>query len=383
MNLPAPPDRADALAGRLRLSPGQPVPNIVSTRTELAARIAGGRSVATVPTLLGAVFTVCGGAHRIAARAAIAAATGAAPPASHETARTLQRETLREHLRRIWLDWPRVGSDIGLASEPVKELAGCPAMRSGNLEAMPAWLAAHAVGSDPERWLQRWDDDPDGWLDAWSRTATTHPARWLAAHRDDAVSLAAPIYAASVRRPGALETLATQLRNDPHFATAPLLDGIPADTGAWTRTNDTSGALPAAGARAEPISVWLRLGARLAELVRLGLPDARCSRGAGWLDHGAWSPHAGEGLGWVETARGLLLHWVTVSPGRDPADTTTVAHYRVIAPTDWSFHPHGVVARLLGSLDPQRDAARVALLVAAFDPCVDVQLACTEESRHA
>ncbi len=65
-------------------------------------------------------------------------------------------------------------------------------------------------------------------------------------------------------------------------------------------------------------------------------------------------------------ARGLLLHWVALEPDGSVAD------YRVLAPTEWNFHPGGALARTLAALPADAgDAART--LAAAFDPCV----ACT------
>jgi len=43
----------------------------------------------------------------------------------------------------------------------------------------------------------------------------------------------------------------------------------------------------------------------------------------------------GAGLGWVQTARGLLLHRVACT-----ADGL-IGSYRVLAPTEWNFHPGG------------------------------------------
>ena len=50
-----------------------------------------------------------------------------------------------------------------------------------------------------------------------------------------------------------------------------------------------------------------------------------------------------------------------------------------LAPTEWNFHPQGAAAQVLRGLDAQQPAPQlapaVAVLVAAFDPCVDYVLA--------
>jgi Ni,Fe-hydrogenase I large subunit len=79
----------------------------------------------------------------------------------------------------------------------------------------------------------------------------------------------------------------------------------------------------------------------------------------------------GSGLGTAATARGLLLHQAHVAAGR-------VVHYRIVAPTEWNFHPDGALPRgLRGRAVADAAAARrdAQLLAQALDPCV----ACTVE----
>ena len=51
----------------------------------------------------------------------------------------------------------------------------------------------------------------------------------------------------------------------------------------------------------------------------------------------------GVGLGQVQAARGLLVHRVAIRAGR-------VADYRILAPTEWNFHPQGAAALGLATL---------------------------------
>ncbi|MBK6630066.1 MAG: nickel-dependent hydrogenase large subunit [Betaproteobacteria bacterium] len=51
----------------------------------------------------------------------------------------------------------------------------------------------------------------------------------------------------------------------------------------------------------------------------------------------------------METARGTLLHQVTLAGDH-------VAHYRIVAPTEWNFHPRGAFrARPAGLPGEERD----------------------------
>jgi Ni,Fe-hydrogenase I large subunit len=52
-----------------------------------------------------------------------------------------------------------------------------------------------------------------------------------------------------------------------------------------------------------------------------------------------------------------------------------IAHYAIVAPTEWSFHPQGpLVQALQGAEIGEGDAARrrVERLAFAFDPCLRV-----------
>jgi Ni,Fe-hydrogenase I large subunit len=83
----------------------------------------------------------------------------------------------------------------------------------------------------------------------------------------------------------------------------------------------------------------------------------------------------GDGLGAVETARGLLLHRVRVHD-------ECVVDYQIVAPTEWNFHPEGALVRRLTGLATadQADLLRTARLdVHTLDPCV----ACRVEIGHA
>ena len=119
------------------------------------------------------------------------------------------------------------------------------------------------------------------------------------------------------------------------------------------------------------LSLWHRLGARLADLVHLALGDG--------LACGACTLGPGEGIAWTEMSRGLLVHWVRLEDGPQAPDTARAAAYRVLAPTEWNFHPHGALAEALRSR--RLHAAQARLAAAALDPCIRFDIA--EEPAHA
>jgi Ni,Fe-hydrogenase I large subunit len=115
-----------------------------------------------------------------------------------------------------------------------------------------------------------------------------------------------------------------------------------------------------------------RLAARLAEAGRV---IGSFSRGNPEVTPGqdtlrAMAAPNGWGAGIVHSARGMLIHALRL-------DGWKVADFRILAPTEWNFHPEGAVVRALQSLGRDegfgsvRNQQRLALLVAAaYDPCV-------------
>jgi len=71
-------------------------------------------------------------------------------------------------------------------------------------------------------------------------------------------------------------------------------------------------------------------------------------------------------LAQVQTSRGLLIHRVELHHG-------VIKNYQIIAPTEWNFHPRGVVALSLQQLTASNTTLlqqQARLLINALDPCV-------------
>lgn len=360
----------DDVAGHLVLYPGQARPNVRSSRPVWVERLMRGKPCEVLPDLLGSLFTLCGSAHRLCAAQAVQVARGHRAFALGGHDRELQADTLREHVRRLFLDWPRFlgGEDRDLAPVPLA-LHSCPAFTSTSAQAMlmasmQAWLAQHVFGMAPQDWLDRREREPRQWLAQWAQDFRTLPACLLLRCQSVAERLLATPRALRVHADAAaLTRLAQHVSEDAGYTSAPLWEGQCAETGTWTRLNDA----PPESAQ----SAWLRLGSRLAEVARLCLPDAAGRCGSGWLCSGAIALAPGEGMAWVEMARGLLVHWLQVdADGR-------VAACRVLAPTEWNFHPQGAVAAALENMPGQACAEQVAqanTLMAAYDPCVRFEI---------
>jgi hypothetical protein len=375
-------------AGHLQLRPGRQGGTVRSTRREWAAPLTRGQAAHSVPARLASLYTACAGAHRLAARLAVQAAQGDAARPTAPERQQLRRDTAREHLWRMAVDWSQALSGSPACAPPAALLAGCPlwtrhADPTCSWPALAMWLHEQVLGQSTARWLSDHRSDPDDQAEHWAAAATARAhAGWA--------GLVAAVRQAVQRHTGDLPLrlrplqilgqpphvddapvedlarLAAEARTRPGFALAPTWQGAAADTGAWSRRHGAgSRALRQASAEALLLSRWI-------DLLHLAGAD-----GPEWLSAGSCALGQGRGVAWVETARGLLLHVAELeSSPRGPV----VADYRVIAPTEWNFHPHGALAV---ALQQTPDEAAARWLALAFDPCVRVAIETLTEPCHA
>ena len=376
-----------------------------STRPQLA-RLLVGRSPSAAAQLVPMLFSVCGKAQGLCAKLATDAAESATNQATNQTAvpeparpqgvidgpatskpacsdadlAALVGEIAFEHLWRLWIDWPALlglparRQDLAAVAGPLRAAhaalaadslgrvlqaeLGAPLGQGGSVDfdAGLATLAPEAVIG-----LGGWAPRPAGWpglldrlrgldLPALSRSPALHP-HWL-----PCLSLAQQ----SGQWP------------DPwpdDFPQAPTYGGEPAETGPIARH-----------AQHPVVSAWLKAGFPVvARVVARMVAVVECAQVL------SGRPHAyalvevrrlgsGQAVARVETARGQLMHRVSVEPATKPEDRGRIVRYDIVAPTEWNFHPAGTLARALVGL-PVRDRAmlqrHVQALVLALDPCVE------------
>ncbi|MEO8676052.1 MAG: hypothetical protein ABI569_10760, partial [Casimicrobiaceae bacterium] len=301
--------------------------DVRSTRPFMAQRLFAGKTPAAAAAMAPLLYSVCEHAQGVAAAGALEAGTGREPAAGTIIARRQEviLEAIQEFLWRLLIDWPLAmsrGSDV----EPVAAVrrviapalaALAPVARRIDGEADPrgdmdvralstalAEIAGkHVYGVLPEVWLARADTDA---IAARARGGQTLPARLLHELLTDAPDLARSDIALmpAAQRDALVAAILPALRGDPGFAQAPTWDGSPVETGALARV----GAHPFVAAIRSHTgnAVPARFAARLTELALLlvQLADATSVDASGaWAD--AFAPGAGEGLGAVQTARGL------------------------------------------------------------------------------
>lgn len=373
----------ESITGRLVLRPGS-TPAVLCERPMVGAalleRLTAGRRAVLLPELLAAVFTLCADAQRSTSRRAVRAALGMFDNTAdaERDALSIALHVVRDHLQRLALDLPTLtgampASPQWLLDAPVMAL---PAAGGGTeaqalrhaATALPGWLERRLFGMPPQAWLDAWLADGGTWLERWCHQDEHPVAHWLATVREDALAVAWPCRALQVLHDpeSELPALAAAMAADPGFAERPLWQGAPAETGPWTRH-----------ATGRPtMTVWERLGARLADIARMAaLPDAPRLIGALRLGPGS-------GIAWTEMARGLLLHWVQLEDGPHDASSARAAHCHVLAPTEWNFHPDGAFGQWLRASTPSPRQLRLA--AATLDPCVEFAIERVErEARHA
>ena len=329
--------------------------DVASTRPHVAGRLLAGRAVAEAVAMVPRLYSICGRSQGVAAALACDAAAGRLPEAAalRESEAVVRNEAAQEVLRRVLLDWSRLAG----AAPDATALADVRNALSGAPEAMRAVVKERVVGA-PNPWTVLDDADTgDRWLSAAAMPVAALITRIAGARPDFAASDVALLPAdgdAVARAVGAA------LAADAAFERAPSWQGAAAETGALARTRAQPwvAAVVARSGR----SALARFVARVVELVAQVRPDAPPRARVA----GAVPIAPGAGLGWVETARGLLVHAVEVGAG-------TVRRYRIVAPTEWNFHPRGALAAgLAGVAATGDDELRrlVRLAVEALDPCV-------------
>jgi coenzyme F420-reducing hydrogenase alpha subunit len=337
--------REGEITVRLTLAQGRIASvDIASTRAPLPPALTHGRAPDEVAGLLPRLFAVCGQAQGAAAAAALDAAAGSAPSPQRHAARTaaITREAIVELASRLLLDWPRT---LGVAPE-VAAVARLRQVDAGAFDATAQAVAAGSVfGESPDAWLNRTT------LDDWTTAGRTLPARLLAQLERENPGLGGVTVAALPTDSTWLDTLPAL--DDTGFAQRPTWHGEPALVGPLAQHRHH----PLLSERNGDIAAHFiaQLIALAERLVAATAPAALSARRLA----------DGSGAAVAETARGPLLHQARVADG-------AVTGYRIIAPTEWNFHPAGVlvsglVRRPADAPHARRDAERLAQ---ALDPCV-------------
>jgi Ni,Fe-hydrogenase I large subunit len=361
--------------------------SIESSRPLYACRVFIGKDVAESLQLIPLLFNICATAQSCAAVRACEQALGLRAVAEIEQKRDqlVNMETLREHLWRILLDWPafidRNADSSTLAEVVALQRAYQQALspqsklfQPDTSESKSNLIELNAVADSVANLLQQslFSMPVAQWLTIsthkelaqWVKSSQTIPARlidhimlagWSGAGRCDSVAL-----------PVMDEAQLHESMQQKQYLEQPQWQGECCETSSLTRIDSP---LLESLKQVYGNGLLVRLVARLTEIAQLSeklLPHEADSRGEiEACEPGVCNP----GIGQARAARGQLVHRIAL-------DGKVIQNYQILAPTEWNFHPQGVVAHALASLQgEQGDVEKQAhLLINAIDPCVAYQL---------
>lgn len=338
--------------------------HVRSGRAVQSCRVLEGRSPEQAIESLGLMFGVCRASQQAAARLAceIARAGTAQGESLAQTERAALCDFALESMWRMLLDAP------ALVGEPPRqhELAAARARLMPHMQAC-RWLPfAAELDAVLEKCVfgmpvAEWQSMP---CREWLGT-DAELARVVSRLADGPGAQAAVRRLPWIGEDELAYEIAPELDACDDFAAAPQWRGAPAETGSFARAAKHP---KVAALRHHPVAA--RVMARLAELAELPgrIRDAseqcvRWARGVRCAD--------GTALAAVETARGTLIHAVRLADGQ-------VDWWRIVAPTEWNFHPAGAFVRgIVGEhADDERQARAAAERLAfALDPCVAAEVA--------
>ena len=369
-------------------------PNVKTTasRPLQASRVLIGKSPEEALAIIPLLFSICGIAQTRAAQ--LSMHTGMAWRTdniveSHRDMLVLV-ETAKEHLLRVFLEWPGLfgiePADIdltylaqlvnnfktalfkqGAAFTAQSKAAIVPQTASGLIEKLEQFLVDHVFGMTLQDWqkitelqdLKNWSTQCESI--AAQTTAIIYQRDWAGQGLTDCK------YLPPLNPDNLFEKFAAI--NADTFIAEPQWQGECQETGALARQygHPLIRSLHSQF-QTSLITRWL---ARLVELAGIPRRLRQLLQLTGnEIPVSIVASTGRRGLAQVEAARGRLIHCVEIEQG-------VINNYQILAPTEWNFHPQGLIAQALKRLvcDDKEELEQLACLVInAVDPCVGFQL---------
>lgn len=365
---------------------------ITSSRPLQASRVMIGKSPEEVLNILPLMYNVCGVAQARTSLKAIQSKLSLPTARNAEAARNMLVlvENAREHLFRILIDWPTLfklqqdQSQLPLLGRLIKQFK-MALFANGDAFSLHSQLQPdgalirqlidqleqtlqHAIYHQPtEQWLQINDIDT---LYNWSKghdSTATNSLSIICDHgwTSQGFSRLDPL-------PQLDNQELIQRFNDSNaqrFIAEPEWHGQQYETTTLSRQMDQ----PLIQSLAQEFHNTLitRWVARLLELARIPaqlhqlLSDIEAPDSIQMI-----SNNSNCGIAQTEAARGRLIHRVEIDNG-------LISQYQILAPTEWNFHPQGLIAHSLGNLtskDPVLLQQLARLMINVIDPCVGYEL---------
>ncbi|MFK5984984.1 MAG: nickel-dependent hydrogenase large subunit [Pseudomonadota bacterium] len=368
---------------------------IRSSRPVHASKVFHAKSVDQALKILPVLFSICGSAQACAGVRACEQALGIEAPADIEIIRDslVHMETLREHLWRILLDWPILINQLPQKNGMVALLkqhkeyqqlisAGInpfylqqelpvydTAKLAGIVNRIKATFQQLVYGISIKLWLEI---DSLEKLQLWAESNTTIAAQLLAWVIQQQWSETGRCEISSL--PVLVTNNLHKLLQNNNFVEQPQWLAECCETTSLSRIDSP---LLQQLNNQFGNGLLVRLVARLTEMALLTkallMDGKQAFNKPVQLFHN--SQVFQQGFGDVCAARGHLIHYVCI-------ENKQIKKYQIVAPTEWNFHPQGVVSRSLTTLKGSRKQIeqQARLIINAIDPCVGYELSLTELS---
>lgn len=372
--------------------------SVQSTRPVHAAKIFIGKTPEQVLSLVPLLFNVCGVAQSRASLFALTQALGLEQNQAAESARDLivLSETAKEHCLRIFMDWPQL-FDIKINTQALSYLSQLiPSFKSALfkqgdafslssqcqmqsdaiedlIDALEHYLVENIFHCSLQDWLNINSIDA---LHNWSKQNQQAGAAAYSLQHIFAQSWASQGKSACQPLPNLnssqlVSTLNSQAAKQ--FIEQPTWQGEQYETNSLSRHIHQP--LIQRLYSEYDCGLITRWTARLVELALIPQhmrdllksmqnKPTKFATGAQPL-----------GIAQIEAARGRLIHRVELA--QDKNRQTTISNYQIIAPTEWNFHPDGLIHHSLMNIkarNQQEHEQLARLMINAIDPCVEYQL---------
>ncbi len=369
---------------------------ISSTRPVHAAKILVGKTPEQALSIVPLLFSVCGVAQSRASLSALQQIMHVIPKKSDEHARDLLVlcETAKEHLLRILIDWPKL---FTLESTPMQlsylgsmlnnfkhalykkgdafsfnsQLDVDTTNLSQQIENLETYLNKTIFDTSPSSWLDIKNiDQLRQWAESTENSMAAYSLRQICEH-----SWTSQGYSTCTALPPlSNEQLIQQLdaNNADHFIEQPTWQGCYHETNSLSRQAE------------HPLIKQLHLEfdnclitrwtARLVELALIP-QQMRELQLLIKQKNNVKNDSKQLGLAQVEAARGRLIHRAQLQKNKN--NEVTISRYQIVAPTEWNFHPQGLIHQSLSHIKAQnvQEHEQLArLVINAIDPCVAYQL---------
>lgn len=372
--------------------------DILSQRTPMAARILEGKTPDEACALLPLLFSLCGNAQLQAGLIAFEEALGLVASPAHQGARDLLlcAEGVSEHTTRMLVDWPPLtllDSDTATVRDLRAFLASFKhhIFQDGQNDRIGGasmalnidLLTSHVHAVEQKLKDSVFHVDLSSFLDFtsqdqflnWLESSPTRPAQCLKYWMNE--GYLNDTWPKANQLPAFDKDFINDKLDDDNadpFINHPTYQGNTCETGPYERQHHHP--LIVDMMQKGSSSALRRFCAKLLDLAQLGI-DMQTALTNIVQDQELFHTKAlHKGTGIVHAVRGQLCHRVWLDP-----KSQTIQRYRILAPTEWNFHPSGILKDILLDSDAQdierlKHSARLAVM--ALDPCVGCDIVIEE-----